>query len=245
MRDDDAISMEVKITLLWEGELMPRNDLCFCKSGKKVKHCHPNINEESVIAHLLASYAKIDEQNKNAKTLCKKGCATCCFDNFQVMLWEYLAILNYLGLGLGRNRELLANLREESVVNNGACFFLIQKDNSCKIYEVRPAICRNYGITRQSMEGGLCKTMEDKGRDYDLIDQVEGTMYLLKYKGRDIASKSKTLHLWLEGIDENDILQPSLMRDLLKTSANGTYTQFVETFVRRGSRITSSEMFVE
>jgi len=48
---------EFEVYYAGEIKFMNRNDVCFCGSGKKVKHCHRDINEKSLLAKMLALYA--------------------------------------------------------------------------------------------------------------------------------------------------------------------------------------------
>jgi Fe-S-cluster containining protein len=81
---------------------MGRNDLCFCGSQKKYKHCHPSINEKSIIARLYKLYREIDneiEEQKNKRGLefnCSKGCSECCSQCFYVSESELVLILEHL-----------------------------------------------------------------------------------------------------------------------------------------------------
>ena len=128
--DESNVSME--LTLLGEVDIMGRNDKCFCGSDKKLKHCHPNINEQSIVAKLLHSYYMIDIRNSMAKTVCIKGCADCCTEDFQVKLWEFFAILEYLDIGRGYNKEMAEQLKQKALVTHGSCIFLEQKEISIK-----------------------------------------------------------------------------------------------------------------
>ena len=49
----------LKIRCVERMTLMSRNELCFCGSNKKNKHCHPDINEKSLVAKLLALTQKL------------------------------------------------------------------------------------------------------------------------------------------------------------------------------------------
>jgi len=78
---------------------MGRNDLCFCGSGKKIKKCHPDINEQSIAARLLRLYNEIDHsvdiyyQNTNHTAPCSKGCAECCYSDFPLSDIEFNLII--------------------------------------------------------------------------------------------------------------------------------------------------------
>lgn len=138
---------------------MSANSLCFCGSGKKHKKCHPTINENSVVANLLRVFHQIDEECSNIDySVCGKGCSDCCSDYFQISIVEFFTILHHIGI----NTNLILTAFEEKAIAslNGVnlpqsdyynipsfapCIFLDDTTNECKIYEVRPIICRTYG----------------------------------------------------------------------------------------------------
>lgn len=78
---------------------MGRNDLCFCGSGKKHKHCHHMISEDSLLAHALICLKDVDQKITQAKaeqgftTICETDkCNDCCSDYFFVSITEYFLI---------------------------------------------------------------------------------------------------------------------------------------------------------
>lgn len=75
---------------------MGRNDLCFCGSGIKIKKCHPDINEKSIIASLFKKYSEFDKLCLQANTPCAEGCSKCCHDYFYVSEVEYFGIAYYV-----------------------------------------------------------------------------------------------------------------------------------------------------
>ncbi|MCL2574298.1 MAG: SEC-C metal-binding domain-containing protein [Defluviitaleaceae bacterium] len=129
-------NIEFEIYCVGEMRFMGRNDRCFCGSGKKVKHCHSDINEKSLVAKMLELYSVIDKRNANAQSICKIGCSQCCRDDFEVFFSEYIMILHYLCANhniRGRIAEKWLGTVSASDVTNGACVFLDQKSSVCKI----------------------------------------------------------------------------------------------------------------
>lgn len=74
---------------------MGRNDVCFCGSGKKTKKCHPDINEDSIVAGLLSLYNELDMiinnhfGNTGYEYPCREGCSKCCYDYFPISDIEF------------------------------------------------------------------------------------------------------------------------------------------------------------
>ena len=80
-----------QIRLLYDGEDMGNNNLCFCGSGIKKKKCHPDIHEKSLFATLLHYYKELDDESKTVQNpLCKKGCNECCESTFSVHNQNFL-----------------------------------------------------------------------------------------------------------------------------------------------------------
>lgn len=93
---------------------MSRNDKCFCGSGLKIKKCHKNLNERSIIARMLSLYNKIDEiLSENIEFKCKNNCCECCSDYFYISEEEFLVILNYMEDKF--NMEEIQYIKEKSI----------------------------------------------------------------------------------------------------------------------------------
>ena len=210
-------------------QLVGRNDLCFCGSGKKVKRCHPKINEQSLVAKLLQLYAEIDERNSKAATVCKTGCAKCCSGDFDVHLTEFLTILNYLKIGSSRPEdvqydELRTTLKEYNISNKW-CIFLDQKEKVCKTYAVRPLVCRNYGTTKQATETE-CEHRKKHGNTGGLLDETDHVnidtvtnRIHLKSEYTKIATKTQPLILWFRNnVNDDGKLKTQRMRDMLQAA---------------------------
>ena len=139
-------------------DTMGANDLCFCGSGKKHKRCHSEVYEKSIIAQLLAAYNQIDEKIKERQsyTLCCKGCKDCCSNYFKVSITEFFSILYSLkgDLSLIRYSDeakkiiknaVLSKSDLENIIDFPECIFVDDYSGECKIYHVRPTLCRDYG----------------------------------------------------------------------------------------------------
>jgi len=205
---DNEGRLKFHISYIGEVILMSRNEPCFCGSGRKTKHCHPSVNEESLVSKILELYAEIDERNKNATTLCEKGCSYCCTDDFEVNLSEFLVMLDFLGTEQSRYatvKDIIANGNPKA---NGTCIFLNEKENTCEIYALKPLMCRNFGTTKQATSFP-CKKL------------------------KVMSSKYETLFAWFNKLDENGVLKSEKMRQLLKSSTNGNIDYFIETMMKQ------------
>jgi uncharacterized protein len=94
-----------------------------------------------ILQSLSYLYEKLDARVTHLSEIhatrlkCGVGCADCCIDDVSVSEVEALNIRQYYG-------DLL---REKSPHPKGACAFL-SEDNSCRIYERRPYVCRTQGL---------------------------------------------------------------------------------------------------
>lgn len=74
--------------------------------------------------------------NKNSSEMkCSEGCSKCCVDGITLLRVERDRILSHL-----KNRDEIP-VKSQS----GRCAFL-SSEGRCKIYEVRPIVCRTWGI---------------------------------------------------------------------------------------------------
>lgn len=69
------------------------------------------------------------------KLHCKAGCSSCCM-KFSVLPFEAAVIQNNVNISVNVNQGVSAE--------NECCSLL--QDNLCRIYEVRPIICRTQGV---------------------------------------------------------------------------------------------------
>lgn len=89
-----------------------RNDACFCGSGKKYKKCHPDINDQSMVANVYKYYHKVDSdiedklKRENITPVCHEGCHQCCSHFFHISEAEISLILEYIYSKKGLNSLL-------------------------------------------------------------------------------------------------------------------------------------------
>lgn len=220
---------------------MSANDLCFCGSGVKQKKCHAEVNENSAMANLLRVYHKIDSEVKEkADGVCKKGCRECCRDFFNISCLEYFTILRHLKITFTENDIenfiSLAKTNAAGIVfpdsnllnlsKNAPCIFVDDTSGECKMYEVRPIICRLYGdysgITQCK------KVLTDSRATADLLSskgklEFEQNIDTFFKNGEWILTQGRPIVHWF-GKDRNSLR----FKDLALAAQNGSIGDFAK-----------------
>lgn len=133
-----------------------------------------DIQKHSPREALVRFYVRHDDRltaavNASAEKLaCADGCAYCCHFDVEARAFEVLEIARHVARTFSPMQlkqtieraaknaaERKATPEEERAALKQACPFLV--NNSCSIYEVRPAVCRNYHAT----DGDNCKAYFD------------------------------------------------------------------------------------
>jgi Fe-S-cluster containining protein len=101
-------------------------------------------------------FRQIDEHNSHELKLvqsrikCKAGCSNCCYIPVRVTDDESLYILDYCKLNditidqQSAHYQALAKQSLDLPREMRQCIFLDEKTNKCKIYPVRPLVCRSH-----------------------------------------------------------------------------------------------------
>ena len=236
-----------RIQYLGAVKLMNVRDVCYCGSGKEMGLCHPNTNENSLVGKLLSLYAQIDARNSKAKTVCKKGCAECCSDDFEVHLSEFLTILDHLGITddmedykRSMNRKNWDSLMEsKNLRTDGTCLFLEEQCCECRIYSVRPIICRNYGSTWQDSKMA-CSKLYYATEPIELINIEEYPINTSDYRlytsgkidGQEVQVRSTPfpLTLWVKKFSVASKIMPGIVKSLLQASTSSSIDDFLVIF---------------
>ncbi len=79
-------------------------------------------------------FSKVFREN-SSKMKCSQGCSKCCVDGITLLRVERDRILSHL-----KNKNEMPAKSE-----SGRCAFL-SSEGRCKIYEIRPLVCRTWGI---------------------------------------------------------------------------------------------------
>lgn len=75
---------------------------------------------------------------------CKEGCADCC-GPIQLSRLEYLRCMKASGRTVKDVRQHMARNLKHKIYQ---CPLLNKKTNHCSVYEVRPVICRIFGVVK-------------------------------------------------------------------------------------------------
>ena len=92
--------------------------------------------------------AKVDAKSEEFQQIyaeqlhCRKGCSSCCLPGLSVFSVERQAIKSWLE----SKPALLEQLQHESLADQGGSCAFLDKEGSCRIYPVRPIICRTQGL---------------------------------------------------------------------------------------------------
>lgn len=190
-----------------------------------------NMNEKKLIECLLKYFAQIEQDNlKIANNICSKGCNYCCTSDFEVSITEYFAILRYIGVNFGA--EAVKDISEQAKLslNLPGCIFVDNTNGSCKIYEVRPLVCRKYGLY-------ACDTDCAKLNGTELLQPSlftgKNTYFFESSKNpsQKILSKPKRLVHWFANMEDGK-LKSQRMKDLFYACFNQSVDEFVEILLK-------------
>ena len=116
------------------------------------------------LSMLLDSYAVIDEgisaaagkeENKrNGKLACKEGCNICCGVNKDIPVYPIELVGIYWFSNEKAGQSVRETLKKQLLIHTKSdpCPFLV--NNSCSIYIVRPASCRQFGVFNKPCDKG-------------------------------------------------------------------------------------------
>ena len=116
------------------------------------------------LSMLLDSYAVIDEgisaaagkeENKrNVKLACKEGCNICCGVNKDIPVYPIELVGIYWFSNEKAGQSVRETLKKQLLIHTKSdpCPFLV--NNSCSIYIVRPASCRQFGVFNKPCDKG-------------------------------------------------------------------------------------------
>lgn len=230
---------------------MSVNDPCFCGSGKKQNKCHPDIHEKSIIANLMSVYEQLDQDTKERQqfSICKKGCAQCCSDYFQVSVVEFFMILQGLHTN-GNNALLLKYIKTAqtriqgiylpeydfaNVPNFPECIFVDDLTNECKIYQLRPIICRLYGTVSEltkcekiSMSQQAIENLIPLNKEIDISNNID---LITDNKNNVYEFKPHALVYWFSRMTEEGAFKSKRMNDMFEVSTKFSSKEFLRIFL--------------
>lgn len=219
-----------QIRLLYEGKSMSNNDLCFCGSGKKKKKCHPDIHENSLFATLLNYYHLLEEESKAVNNpLCKKGCNKCCEGTFSISQSEFFMILHSLKITneIQTYRVKAEEILKEKYELPERCIFVDDYTGACRIYEVRPLICRLYGVV--NIDGYVCDLIEKDKSVYDKLLPSSNVNIAHNTFSFDngIMTTPKPLIYWISKLTNNGELNTEKQKQLYEAAKHFSINEYL------------------
>lgn len=142
---------------------------------KKVGY-YMNVHPESIMGWLLKYYAELQTDLDNSpNSVCHKGCCDCCSNDFEISITEYFMILKYLGIQYGDECIKQYSHIAKKSMSSSKCIFIDCTNGACSIYEVRPLVCRKYGLYDYTCN---CEKLNpNKDLLKDIPDTSKGTLY--------------------------------------------------------------------
>jgi Fe-S-cluster containining protein len=242
-----AVCIDVK---KWE-PYMPRNEPCFCGSGKKQKRCHPDVYEKSVFAGLLKVINAVENERAAAGSpKCCYGCNDCCADYFNISVTEFFAILRHLKIGGSDIAQYvrMARIRTEGIVmpdgiddrfrvpNWPICIFVNDTDGKCEVYSVRPLLCRLYGNAAGITDCAKINSDEEAQAALFIhnpyIDIVSNIDRFKAPNGQIFEGKARPLIVWFGELSDEGEFRSLKMQNLFKAFTNSPISEFVRLFLK-------------
>lgn len=196
---------------------------------KKVGY-YMNVHPESIMNWLLKYYADIQKDFDNSpNSVCHKGCCDCCTNDFEISITEYFMILKFLGIKYGDDYiKQYSDIAKKSM-SSSKCIFVDCTNGACSIYEVRPLICRKYGLYDYTNYN--CEKLNS---DKDLLtykpDTSNGT-FCFKHSvlsKKEIMCPCKRIVHWFGNLKDGQLASEK-MKKLFYASFNEPSDVFVET----------------
>lgn len=99
----------------------------------------------------------------------KKGCNECCESTFSVSQSEFFMIHNSLKI---TDEIAIYKAKADEIVNNkyempDKCIFVDDYTGACRIYELRPLVCRLYGVVKT--DDNVCEQIKNNQHIYDTL----------------------------------------------------------------------------
>lgn len=189
------------------------------------------INPQSVLAGLQKHFDEIDRDAADSpNTVCRKGCCGCCSNDLVISISEYFMILRFLNIRYGEAYVQKVSKKARISVHENNCIFVNCTDGSCSIYEVRPLICRKYGLYRQA--GGCSRLDSEKDMLPFTRDTSENTLFFHRsdFPKRAYSCPAHTIVYWFSKLQDGKPISEK-MRKLFYKSFSGTVDEFIQILV--------------
>ena len=209
----------------------PENPTTIVFEIKKVGY-YMDLHPESIMHWLLKYYEEIQNDLDNSpNSVCQKGCCDCCANDFEISITEYFMILKYLGIKYGEETIKQYSEIAKKSMSASQCIFIDSTDGSCSIYEVRPLVCRKYGLydyTHKNCE----KLTPDRDLLPDKPDTLEGTAFFRHsaFPMKKMCCPPKRIVHWFGNLEDGQ-LASQRMKDLFHASFHEPSDVFIETLL--------------
>jgi len=188
-------------------------------------------NPKSVIADLRRYFDEIEQDAKaSPNAVCRKGCCDCCSNDFEIGITEYFMILRFLNIRYGKDYVQKVSEKAKISLSSDRCIFINCTDGSCEIYEVRPLICRKYGLYREF--GGCDKLDPNKDLFPSTRDTFKNTVLFQHpaFPQKNFMCRPKRIVHWFGDV-RNGAPLGKKMQELFYKSFNETADEFIQSLV--------------
>lgn len=184
------------------------------------------MNPNSVIANLLSYFQEIQADAESIHNkVCKKGCSKCCTNDFPISIVEFFAILRYIGIQYSDDFVLKIEKKSKISLYAPQCIFVDETDCSCKIYEIRPLICRKYGTYKNTDCPKLKETILSKQQRDTSLNTIQ--FVCKQYGNKHFVCTPQNIVYWF-GKLQNNKFKSERMNDLYSAA----YFSDSETFLK-------------
>lgn len=236
MRNKQLIEMngisppEAELYAPYELELV---DPCNGNVTIQIRRIGENMQTEpqSILAELQRYFDEIErDAAASPNKVCRKGCCGCCSNDFEIGISEYFMILRFLNIRYGE--DYVQSISEKAKISFPAdkCIFVNCTDGSCEIYEVRPLVCRKYGLYG---EFGGCSKL-DPARDMLPFTRDTSKNTILfqhpNYPNKTFSCSTKRIVHWFANLRDGKPTGEK-MRELFYKSFTRPADEFVQTLV--------------
>lgn len=206
-----------------------------------------DICDNSIVSKILTAYNEIDNIIENDKLyrICCKGCNDCCSDYFKISITEFftllygisdnLSLIKYSDKAKSKIKNvIIPECDKDNVIGFPECIFVDDIDGGCKVYKVRPSMCRIYGNLNGITK--CPKVLSNTKAKENLIEVDTKIAKLMDNNIDHIELNNKHYRLgghqpiiyWFAKLDENGELKTRKMKDLFYASFNHPVEDFIK-----------------
>ena len=238
-------------------------ELVIMDSGMYVKHTYEittvilgkNLNPESFVARIINIYREFDNEinRQNVSSPCKKSCSDCCVSHFGVTQGEFFTVLYALGTKgniirySNKAKEIIKKNCLPAEINDSfeiskslilpPCIFVDETDKCCRIYEVRPTVCRAFGSVSELTDCAKImnentfevKLAKRNSKIDELTEAASSINVLSARRYLRIEMPFKPMIYWLKDFDEKGNLESKRFENLYNSATQKSILDFVKT----------------